>query len=52
MKVNDSPYRQFWVTPNFSTGQDLLKKILRNINKINIDTINGEKLFDRPADHK
>ena len=56
-----------WGNPYFSTGQNLLKKILKiNIDPINweiywkkilrkdkyIDTTNWEKLFDRSADHK
>ena len=45
---------------HFSTGQNLLKKYQEKINidkncclkKVDSDTINCEKLFDRSADHK
>ena len=36
-------------TPHISTGQNILKKYWE---KINIDIINCEKLFDRSADNK
>ena len=49
IKVNKSRYEQCEVTPHFSTRQNLLKKYWK---KINIDTINWEKLFARFADHK
>ena len=49
INVNESRYKQCGVTPHFPAGQDLSKKILRNIN---IDTINWEKFFDRSAEHK
>ena len=29
MKVNESRYKQYGVTPHFSTGENLLQKILR-----------------------
>ena len=48
LKVNESQYKQFGVIPHFFNGQNLLKKIQRILiynNKINIDTINCEKLF-------
>ena len=43
LKVNESRYKQCGVTPHFFTGQNLLN----NIEKINIDIINWEKVFDR-----
>ena len=46
---NESQYKQCGVTPHFSTGQNLLKK---KWEKINIDIINWEKLFDRSAERK
>ena len=48
-KVNELRYEQCWVTPHFSAGENLLKKLLRKDK--NIDTIIWEKLFDRFADH-
>ena len=48
-KVNGSRYKPRGVTSYFSTGQNLLKKYWE---KINIGTINWEKLFDWSAEHK
>ena len=46
-KVNESRYKQCWIIPYFSIGQNLLKKILRKD-----DIINWGKVFDRSADQK
>ena len=50
VKVNESRYKQCGVTSHFSTRQNLLKK--KYWEKIDIDIINWEKLFDRSADDK
>ena len=62
LKVNELRYKQCGVTPQLSTGQNLLKKVLRKdkywqnllkkISRKDIDRINWEKLFDRSADYK
>ena len=49
LKVNESQYKQCGVTPHFSTGQNVFKKYWE---KMSIDIINSEKLFDRSSDHK
>ena len=45
IKVHESRYEQCGVTPHFSTGQNLLKKILR---KDNIDIVNWKKFLIDP----
>ena len=49
LKVSESRYKQCGVTPHFHTGKIYWKKYRQ---KINLDMINSEKLFDRSADHK
>ena len=48
LKVNESRCKQCGITSQFSTGQNLCKKILT----LNYDIINQEKLFNRSTRHK
>ena len=47
VKVNESRHKQYGVTPHFSTGQNLLKKISRKDRQNHL-----RKVFDRSANHK
>ena len=51
LRFNESWYKQYRVTPHFSTNKIYRKKI-KYWEKINIDTIKWENLFDRSANHK